>query len=423
MVKKIVGTAFTRVLNAIIMLVVLSIATKNLGDDAYGTVTLVILAITFIGLINNFVGGSAIVYYVPRTNIFLLYLPATFWALLSAVGGAIVLSTIGKIPEGFTFHVMFLSLLHSLFTLNQHVMLGKERVRHFNLVSLVQFSMMLIALAFFIFVAGEDAPLTYIKALYIGYGSAFILSALLVKRFIKWADLQDAGETVTKMVNYGWKAQLANILQFFNYRLNFYILEGFFNRALLGVFSAGVQLSEGLWIIGKSISLVQFSRTANAQDKDYVRRLNINLVKLTFVLTLLILIGVLLLPVSLFVYFFGSQFAEIKTVILTLAPGILVVPCSMLFSAYFAGTGKPHISTIGSGAGVVATLIIGFSIIPFFGLVAAGITASTTYVLAGIYLANRFIKISGSKPREFLFHKSDWIFLRKELKRAWKEGE
>lgn len=420
MVKKIIGTAITRVLNAILMLVVLVVATKNLGAEVYGSVTLIILAITIIGIVSNFIGGGAVVYFVPRSKVFLVWLPAFFWAFFSAIAGAIILSSIGKIPEGFTFHVMLLGLLQSLTIINQHVMLGKEKVGQFNLVSLLQVFVLLAVLAYLVFLAGEERVITYVKALYAGYGSGFVLSMVLVYKHLKLTDLQKAGTIVRKMMSYGWKAQMANLLQFFNYRLNFYILESFFNEAVLGVFSAGVRLSEGMWIIGKSVSMVQFSRTANSSDKDYVRRLNINLVKLTFSLTFIILIVVLLLPVDLFVYVFGSDFSQIKTVILTLAPGILVVPCSMLFSAYFSGTGKPHISMIGSGTGLIATLIIGFTIIPAYGLIAAGISASATYVLVGIYLSNRFMKISGSRPKEFLFRKSDWTFLKSELLKARK---
>ncbi len=422
MVRKIAGTAVTRIITTVIMFLVLMVTTNNLGADNYGDVTMIMLAITLIHLVHNFIGGSAVVYFVPRANIFHVYLPAVFWAFLSAAGGAIVLKVIGKIPEGFTFHVMFLALLHSLTTLNQNVMLGKERVKYFNMVSILQFAALLATLSYLVFITHEKQVLTYVKSLYMAYGSAFLLSSVLVYRFIRLVDLQDAGHVVSKVLNYGWKAQLANVLQFFNYRLNFYILEGFFNRAILGIFSAGVQLSEGMWIVGKSVGMVQFSRTVNSEDKDYVRRLNINLVKLTFTLTLIILIVVLLIPVDVFVFLFGDDFSQVKTVIVTLSPGILVVPCSMLFSAYFSGTGKPHISTIGSGAGVVATVIIGFSIIPAYGLIAAGITASATYLMVGLYLFNRFLKISGSRPGEFLFHKSDYVFLRTELKKAWKAG-
>ncbi|HKK68913.1 MAG TPA: hypothetical protein VJ946_11900, partial [Bacteroidales bacterium] len=89
MIRKIAGTALTRVLNAVIMLVVLFIATNNLGAEAYGFVTLIILGITIIGIVNHFVGGGALVYYIPRKPLMLLLIPSYLWAVFSAVTGAL----------------------------------------------------------------------------------------------------------------------------------------------------------------------------------------------------------------------------------------------------------------------------------------------------------------------------------------------
>lgn len=416
MIKKIAGTAITRVLNAVLMLAVLSVATKNLGDSNYGDVSLIMLAITIIGLVNHFVGGGGLVYYVPRKPLFLLVLPAYLWAFLSAAAGSTLLSVFGKIPEGFTYHVLFLALFQSLASINQNIMLGKERVGQFNAVSLVQFGLLFTALVYLVHFKGESGVLAYVKALYAAYIGTFVLSMVLVYRHVKMTDLQDAGDAVTKMMGYGWRAQLGNVLQFFNYRLNYYILEAFFNKAMLGVFSAGTQLSEGMWIVGKSVSMVQFSKTVNTRDKEYVRMLAVNLVKVTLVLTAMILVVVMLIPVEWFVYFLGEQFSEVKMVIFTLAPGILIVPCSMILSAYFSGTGKPHIGAIGSGIGLVATLAIGFAIIPVYGLWAAGVASSATYLVSAVYLFNRFIKISGSRMSDFYPKKEDMRFIRKELK-------
>ncbi len=416
MIKKIAGTAITRVINAVLMLAVLSVATNNLGDSNYGEVSLIMLAITIIGLVNHFVGGGGLIYYVPRKPLFLLVVPAYFWAFLSAAAGSTLLSIFGKIPEGFTYHVLFLALFQSLASINQNIMLGKERVGQFNAVSLVQFGLLFAALVYLVHFRGESEVLTYVKALYAAYIGAFLLSMVLVYREVKMADLQDAGDAVAKMLNYGWRAQLANVLQFLNYRVNWYILEAFFNKAMLGVFSAGTQLSEGMWIVGKSVSMVQFSKTVNTTDKEYVRMLAVNLVKLTFVLTALILLVVMLIPSGWFVYFLGEDFEEVKMVIFTLAPGIVIVPCSMILSAYFSGTGKPHIGAIGSGIGLVATLGIGLAIIPVYGLWAAGVASSITYSISAVYLFNRFVRISGSKMSDFYPKKEDMRFIRRELK-------
>ena len=54
------------------------------------------------------------------------------------------------------------------------------------------------------------------------------------------------------MLKYGILGQTANVFQLINYRLSYYLIDAFAGRASLGVFSAATQISEGLWIFGKS---------------------------------------------------------------------------------------------------------------------------------------------------------------------------
>jgi len=223
-------------------------------------------------------------------------------------------------------------------------------------------------------------------------------------------------DTVKSIMSYGSRTQIANVLQFFNYRLSFYILENYINRAALGVFGAGVQLSEGLWIVGKSVSLVQFSRTSNTEDRDYNNLLAINLVKLSFILTFVMLVVLLLFPTALFVYLFGADFTAVKIVILTLAPGIVIVPCSMIMTSYFSGIGKPQIGTYTSAIGLVITIVVGFSIIPIYGIIGAGITASVTYLLSFVYLFVKFKQSSGALLKDFMVRRDDIAYLLKEIK-------
>lgn len=305
MIKNILGTAFSRIINALLMVFVLWIATKNLGAEVYGNVMLIILAVTFIHIVNNMVGGSATVYFTSRKQPFLIFVFAYLWAVVVAVSGAFLVSFLGKIPDGYVYHVMLLTLLLSFTTTNQNILLGKERIMAFNVISVLQVVMLLATLSYNIFIANEIVLLSYVKALYASYGAAFVISLFTVSKYIKVVKISGVKETVKSIMSYGGRTQIANVLQFFNYRLSFYILENFINRAALGVFSAGVQLSEGVWIIGKSVSMVQFSRTANTSDKEYNKILAVNLIKLSFTITALMLIVLLIVPVSLFVFLFG----------------------------------------------------------------------------------------------------------------------
>ena len=81
MLKNILGTTGTRILNAIINLVILIVLTKTLGKDGFGTIVLIIVAITIIQLIIDLVAGSSLIYFSSRTNLIKLIIPSYLWVI------------------------------------------------------------------------------------------------------------------------------------------------------------------------------------------------------------------------------------------------------------------------------------------------------------------------------------------------------
>jgi len=87
MIKNILSTTFSRIINAVLMILVLLVATKNLGAAIYGSATLILLAITFIHIVNNMVGGSATVYFITRKSPIVIFVFAYLWAFFVAACG------------------------------------------------------------------------------------------------------------------------------------------------------------------------------------------------------------------------------------------------------------------------------------------------------------------------------------------------
>src|ERR1039457_3608428 len=118
MFRKILATIRTRILIAIGTLLVVTLNARFLGATNVGTISLIILSITVVQTINNFVGGGALIYLVPRTELFNLFLLSYFWAIITSVLVVIIIQFLGLIPAGYFVHVIFLSLLLSLSSVN-----------------------------------------------------------------------------------------------------------------------------------------------------------------------------------------------------------------------------------------------------------------------------------------------------------------
>ena len=76
MILPVVGTIGTRVLIAIANLGTVAVSAHFLGMSAVGVIALLVLGISFIMLFNNVVGGSGLIYLVPRHGSAALRWPA-----------------------------------------------------------------------------------------------------------------------------------------------------------------------------------------------------------------------------------------------------------------------------------------------------------------------------------------------------------
>ncbi|MBE0663567.1 MAG: polysaccharide biosynthesis C-terminal domain-containing protein [Bacteroidales bacterium] len=417
MFKKIAGTAFARFLNTLLGFAVVVVAARAFGAEGYGTIVLVILGIAFIQLVNSFVGGPALVYLVPRHDISKLFILSYVWALVVSVVGAILLYVFCMIPPEYRWETMLLSLISNWASVNMMILIGKEKIKLYNMISVLQTALIYISIMAFIYVLDHTEVDYYIYALCLAYLSTFFLSLASIRRYIVFSDLNEIDRPLKSILHYGGLMQLASILQFFNYRLSYYLLERFYDKASLGKFAVGVQLAEGMWLISKSVALVQYSRISNEPGNTaYAKNITLIFLKFTFIATSLMLLVLIALPSDVFVFIFGEGFAQVKPVIFSLSPGILTLSSSHIFSHYFSGSGKPQHNTKSSALGFIVVLVSGFLLIPNLGLIGAGIATSLSYITIFIYQLYWFRRESGACIREMLITASDLDRIKKELK-------
>jgi O-antigen/teichoic acid export membrane protein len=401
MFSRILTTTASRLIIALTNLGIVTVAARALGAEGMGTISLFILGISIILIVSALVGGSVLVYMASRYPVVQLISPAWAWALLVSAAGSFLLTWLELSPPEYAFDLFAISLLQSLFSINQNIQIGKEKILQYNLAAMAQSLILLISLIFLIHIAGNADIRSYITAMYISFSLAFIISFSGIIRYFTRARLFNP-EVIRETFRFGSYVQVAGILQLFNYRLSYYIIEKFFDRATLGVFSIGIQISESVWIISKSIALVQYSKVSNSKDDDYNVRITLEFIRFTFILTLMMLCVLLLLPADFFVMIFRNDFRNVGEVILSISAGILAVSISLMFSHYFSGSGKPWHNTISSGIGLVFTVILGFMLIPTMGIVGAGITSSASYSAGMLYQFFIFRKMTSTPVSNFI---------------------
>ncbi len=424
MIKKILGTAGTRVLHAGLTFVIMIMLTNNIGADGFGIYTLLVLSMSLIMLFVDLVAGSGLIYFTSRRNIVSLLATSYVWLILTLlffIGIGYLLNFTPNfkaffIPEGFEIQILIFTFLNGINYINFNILMGKEKIKEFNISFTIHIISVVVFLSFFLFVIKEKTAYAYLGAVYSAYGISFLVSLYYMLPMVDFQKPIHILSDIKHIIAFGFYGQGANAIQLTNKRLNHIIIGKLLGVGSLGIYSSGVQLTEGLRLIGISISMVQFSRISNTDDKEYACRLSIQLLKFTVITTALALFCIIIIPEHTFTWILGNDFVGVKPIILSLSIGVLSLAASMIFSHYFSGIGKPHYNMWATGIGATFTIFLSFMLIPKYGFVGAGITTSLAYTTALIYQVIIFTKITQTKLTAFIPQKQDFDFLKHEIR-------
>ncbi len=113
---------------------------------------------------------------VPRHAPSLLVLPSYLWTILICLVSYFILHLFPVVDGPFIIHICILSALNSFVAINTSVLIGKEKIKTSNLISLVQPFMLILSLLVFFTISEGPGIEDYIKALYISFGISAIVS-------------------------------------------------------------------------------------------------------------------------------------------------------------------------------------------------------------------------------------------------------
>jgi O-antigen/teichoic acid export membrane protein len=424
MFKKIIGTIGTRLLTAVLAFSTWILNAHYLGPEKVGTISLIIFSVAIIQLFTNFVAGAALIYLTPRTGIYKLFIPAYAWSFVVTLVAAFVLQLTGKvfpvmeiIPAGYFVPVLCLSWVMSFASANYMLLLGLEKVKSYNFISLVQIVVLFLILLLMLFGVRLFDVMAYYWAVFISNSLVMVVGLFVLYPSFKKVPLTNMKGLLLEILRFGTYVQFANIFQTMNYRLSLKFMDFFAGRGAVGILSLGMQLAEGVWLISRSIATVQYSRLSNEMNYDYSVRLTMTLAKITWVITAFAMLLMLAIPKFVFVAIFTARFGDVKLVIASLALGIVTLSVSMIFSGFFSAINKPYHNTISSAAGLIFTIGLGLLLIPKYGIMGAGISASISYSCITLYQFIIFSRMTKLGFRDLMLTKAEISLLLGELKK------
>ncbi|MGZ4037991.1 MAG: hypothetical protein ACXVPQ_09205, partial [Bacteroidia bacterium] len=177
MIKNIIQTIFNKGFVAIINLLILIISSKLLGVSTQGQKAIFILNIANIQIINEIFTGFSLVYFVPKFNLKKLFGYGIVWTIVASGLSNAILFLFGEEIKGFELDLYLLSVIIILNTFNMVIILARENIRFFNVLSMLQPLLLLAGISFYTLVLHDYTFRAYVIPLYISFSLSFILSS------------------------------------------------------------------------------------------------------------------------------------------------------------------------------------------------------------------------------------------------------
>src|SRR6476661_1012054 len=404
MIQRILHHFAARVLTAGLSFVMVWLTARYLGAAGRGQVSLFVTDVSALVLFIGLVGGSSLIYLVPRRNVWHLLLPAYAWAGVVSGLGALLLGWWRPGGAAYAWHLGAVTLVQAWFSVNTFLLLGRQRERAYNVLMTVQALLLAGALAL-AFGPGQwrEVPVFY-YANYLAYGLPLLISlGLLLGLPDAWASRRARRRaTARELARHSRGAHFSNILSFANYRLGYYAVAYFANARALGILSVGVALAEAIWLIPRSTALIQYVALVNARDKHEQTYAALRGSRLTLLATAAAVLVLAAVPASWLAAIFGPEFGAAQPVIWALAPGILINGAGMQASTYFGGVARYGVNNRASLLGLGVTVPACLLLVPRLGIIGAALGMSAAYTASVSYLFWRYRRATGATWADLL---------------------
>jgi O-antigen/teichoic acid export membrane protein len=421
MISKLGGTFLTRVLVSLLNFLLIMLSTHWVGAEGRGIISIFIANMALIILISGFVGGASLVYLASRTNYIALILPIYIWIVFSSVAAGYILMFTGWQSSENFWLLIISAILNGFMATNMALLLGKEKVKIYNYLTLLQVCIQLTWVLYQKYICNTISIHDFLVNNAYSYVFIIAISLYFLSKNRDKFEFKISKSIIKELTWRSGAIQSANVVQFFNYRLSFYFLQKYIGNRELGIFSVAISIAESIWIIGRSFASVLYARISNLDSEIRSKRLTIRMLQFNTIVNLVAVLFLIVLPTAVYrTLFGGSDFDTVKFLILLLSPGILLLGIySTLLAPYFSGNGIYRPIIISSTLGLVLTIASAFTLIRPFGLIGAAVSNSLGYSLLSMYLIYVFCKKNEMHWREILPDSSFLILMRKLVRKVF----
>jgi len=217
----------------------------------------------------------------------------------------------------------------------------------------------------------------------------------------QWPRRLAGRDLLWQATRFGTQGQLSNLVQLLNYRLDSYLVLLLVNASGVGLYAVGVSLSEGMWLIANSVSVVLLTSLTASDDANAAR-----MTPIVCRNTLLVTAGAAIAAAAVSPFaiplIFTRQFDDAVLPFLWLLPGTVALAGTKILAAYVFSRGRPLINAQIAFVTLVVTVTADLILIPLFEVAGAAAASSLAYCCSLALSAIAYRRLSGGSIAEAL---------------------
>ena len=396
MTKNIFNTFLVKLLSSVGNLVITIILSRFLGAEVKGEQGLFLTIVSLTHIVMGVVGLGSLMYLIPRLSYLQLLIPSYIWTILVAITTYFVLPLLYPELSMYCLHICLISVLITVYNIHLSSIMAHERIVLANKVSLFQLCLLIGSLLIFVFLGNMKTLTAYVYAMYVSYlvslAICYGISIGIFNFSFSNQNFKSLYLGFTQLFRYGFFNQLDVFAQLLSFRISYFILAHNVGNKEVGVFSVAVSIAESVWLISRSVSLVHHVSVINTNDSRANTKRTLQYIQKTFLHTVVALMALIVIPNYFYSYLFGKDFSDVRMSIISLIPGIAFFSISFVISGLFSGQGHQKINSIASIVGLFFAIASAYLIIPLYGVIGAGISASISYTVTSFIKVYYFSK-------------------------------
>ena len=369
---------------------------RFLGAEGRG---IFVLVNQIVGIANTFISiscGEGLIYYLNKSQNYkkkIFFITIFLILVFSLISSIILISLNILFPNeiiDIKYKIIVLALVIPVMTeyFLYSVLKGFKLFSNYNKISILTRTILFLLICSSILFEG-DVTLNCLIFYTIGYFLNLIIYFVYFFK-ITVKKLYYKSKDLYRVIKYSSKIHLINFITELEYKIDNFIIVFFLDLKAVGIYSIAVTITQLVFYVTNSINTIVFpyvSSNLKIIKKDEVI---LDMVKLSFTSTIIILFPLVLAGFYVFPFIFGAEFLESYYIFLILAFGILAESISRVIITWFKGLNKTKELLNISVSCIILNIILNFYLIPILGLKGAAISSVVTYSLRMILILIRF---------------------------------